>query len=243
MARDFRYLSVAAELRAELAGNGSPAGQLLASEADLATAHGVSRVTIRKALSQLKGEGLIDSRQGFGWYAIATPLRQTLAELTTIEAQISAAGRTAERRILTFAFVPAPPRPAAVLGSAGVLEFSRLNLSDNRAFARVTVWVPEALAADLSRRAVEDRPLHELLGVELGGATQTITAVGASTTDAQLLQLPEGSPLLHCERTTTDRAGTPILLSEAVFNPLVTEFVAELPALGHVEPSGLRMIG
>ena len=197
---------------------------------------------MRKALGQLKAEGLIDSRQGFGWYAIAVPLRQSLSELTTIEAQVAAAGLVARRRVLSFAFVPAPARAAHVLGVPTVLEFSRLNLADDRPFARVTVWVPEHLAADLSRRAVEHQPLYELLGIELGGATQAITAVGASEDDGELLHLPPGSPLLRCERITADRAGRAVLLSDAVFHPLVTEFVAELPALDHVEPTGLRLI-
>jgi len=242
MARDLRYLTVATALRASLAAGEYPPGQLLPSEADLAVTHAVSRVTVRKALAQLKGEGLVDSRQGFGWYAIAAPLRQSLSELTTIEAQVAAAGRVAQRRILSFAFVPAPARAAEVLGAATVLEFSRLNLADGRPFARVTVWVPDALAADLSRRAVEHQPLYELLGVTLGGATQAITAVGASPDDAALLELPVGSPLLRCERITTDLTGRAVLLSDAVFHPLVTEFVAELPALDHVEPTGLRLI-
>jgi DNA-binding GntR family transcriptional regulator len=242
MARDLRYLSVAHDLRAALSSGEYPPGQLLPSEAELAASHAVSRVTVRKALGRLKAEGLVDSRQGFGWYAIGVPLRQSLSELTTIEAQVAAAGLVPRRRVLSFAFGPAPPRAALVLGVPTVLEFSRLNLADDRPFARVTVWVPEHLAADLSRRAVEHRPLYDLLGIALGGATQVITAVGASTADAELLQLPVASPLLRCERITWDRAGRPVLLSDAVFHPLVTEFVAELPALENVEPTGLRLI-
>jgi len=242
MVRNFRYLTAADGIRAELgSGTVSPA-QLLPSEAELAAAHDVSRATIRKALGQLKTEGLIGSRQGFGWYVIAAPLRQSLSELTTIEAQVSAAGRVPERRVLSFAFVPAPARAAQILGETTVLEFSRVNLVDNLPFALVTVWVPDSLAADLSRRAVEQRPLYELLGISLGGATQTISAVGASAADADLLELPEGSPLLRCERTTMDRLGRPILLSHALFNPLVTEFVADLPAMEQVEPTGLRLV-
>ena len=240
--RELRYLTVAADIRAGFESGGYPSGQLLPSEAELAAAHCVSRVTIRKALGQLKREGLVDSRQGFGWYAAAPPLRQSLSELTTMEAQISAAGRLAERHILSFAFIAAPDRPAQVLGVETVLEFTRITLADRHPFARVTVWVPDSLASDLSRRDVEDHPLHELLGVTLGGATQTIAAVGASPADASLLNLPEGSPLLRCERTTTDGSGRPVLLSDAVFNPLVTEFVADLPSHHQVEPVGLRLV-
>lgn len=242
MARSLLYQSVAAALRLELASGEVGPGELLPTESELATAHGVSRVTIRKALGQLKREGLLDSRQGFGWFATAVPLRQSLRGLTTIEAQIAAAGMEAERRVLAFAFVTAPPRVAEVLGAATVLEFSRLNLADGRPFARVTVYVPEQLAESLSRRAVEQRPLHELLTTELGGATQTITAVGASPGDAELLGVLAGSPLLRCERVTTDVAGRPVLVSDQVFNPLVTEFVADLPAAADQEPAGLRLV-
>lgn len=242
MARDLRYLTVAGALRTALAAGIYPPGQLLPSEAELAATQAVSRVTVRKALAQLKAEGLIDSRQGFGWYTLAVPLRQSLRELTTIEAQVAAAGLIPRRRILSFAFVPAPPRAGQVLATSTVLEFTRVNLADDRPFARVTVWVPDLLAADLSRRAVEHQPLYELLGIALGGATQTITAIGASAADAELLQLPTASPVLRCERITTDRPGRAVLLSDAVFHPLMTEFVAELPALDHVEPTGLRLI-
>jgi GntR family transcriptional regulator len=242
MVRDVLYLTVAARLRAKLASGEYEPGELLPSEAAIAEDHDVSRVTVRKALAELKNDGLIDSRQGFGWYVIAVPFRQALSELTTIEAQIALAGHTARRRVLSFAFVTAPARVATVLGDRTVLEFSRVTLADDRPFARVTVWVAESLAADLSRQDVENHPLYELLGVPLGGATQTITAVAASPDDAALLALPAGSPLLRCERTTTDRAGRPVLLSDAVFNPLVTEFVADLPAADHVEPTGLRLV-
>ena len=242
MPRNLRYLTVACALRDAVTSGAYPPGRLLPSEADLALAHDVSRVTVRKALGQLKAERLINSRQGFGWYVIAAPLRQSLGELSAIEAQIVNAGRAAQRRVLSFAFVPAPPRAAEVLGAGTVLEFSRLNLADERPIARVTVWVPESLASDLSRRAVEHQPLYELLGITLGGASQTITAVAASRADAALLQLPEGSPLLHAERTTTDGTGRAVLLSEAVFNPLVTEFVADLAAVEQIEPTGLRLI-
>jgi GntR family transcriptional regulator len=242
MARDVLYLTVASRLRERLAAGGYRPGQLLPSEADLANDEGVSRVTARKALAQLRNEGLIDSRQGFGWYVLAPPFRQALSELTTIEDQIALAGHQPRRRVISFAFAPAPPHVQSVLGAVSVLEFSRVNLADDQPFARVTVWVAASLAADLSRQDVERRPLYELLDVRLGGATQIISAVAASPEDAALLALPIGSPLLRCERTTTDTRGRAVLLSDAVFNPLVTEFVADLPAVDHVEPAGLRLV-
>ena len=37
-------------------------------------------------------------------------------------------------------------------------------------------------------------------------------------------------------------AGDAVLLSEAVFNPLLTELVVDLPPTGEAEPTGLRLV-
>lgn len=113
---------------------------------------------------------------------------------------------------------------------------------DGQPFAIATVWVRADLAAGVSPRALEERPLSEQLGVTLGGATQTITAVSAAEEDAELLHVPSAAPLLRIERTTSDAGGGPVLRSVALYNPLLTELVAELPpVLDEAEP-GLRLI-
>jgi GntR family transcriptional regulator len=234
--RELRYLTVADELRRRVGAR--EFGRLLPSESELAAEHRVSRVTVRKALAELKREGVVDSRQGFGWYAVAPPLRQSLRDLTTLERQIRAAGREPSREILRLARLPTPPRLRQVLGPGLVLEIERVERLDRQPFATATVWVRADAASRVTRRSLERRPLSDQLTVALGGATAAITAVAASKHEAKLLRVPNGAPLLRCERTTTDTAGRPVLRSEAVYNPLVTEFGAELPpALG----DGLRL--
>jgi GntR family transcriptional regulator len=242
MPRELRYLRIAAELRRLVTGGEFPPGRLLPSESELAEEHGASRVTIRKALAQLKHDGIIDSRQGFGWYVVGAPLRQSLSDLTTIERQIRAAGREPSRELVRFAFTPTPPTLTAVLTTESVLEVTRVDRIDGQPFATATVWVRADLAAGLSPRALERRPLSEQLGVQLGGATQTITAVSATKQDTGLLGVPKGAPLLRVERTTWDADGRPILRSEARYNPLLTELVADLPPAMHDIEPGLRLI-
>ncbi|MDQ1372810.1 MAG: GntR family transcriptional regulator [Actinomycetota bacterium] len=220
-----------------------PAGRLLPSEAELSADYDASRVTIRKALDTLRDEGLVDSRQGFGWFGAGDPVRQALGRLGTIEEQLEASGATAERRILDFGFVKAPKRAREILGDDTVLRVRRLNLADGEPFARVTVWAPERFGHGLSRADVEARSFYELLPVEVGGATQTIGAAGASAADAALLDVPAGSPVLRCERVTTDPAGRPLLVSEFVFPAHRTEFVVDLPSVdASIAPSGLRLV-
>lgn len=241
--RELRYQAIAEDLRRRVEAREFGAGQLLPSESDLSAHYDASRVTVRRALEELRTAGLVDSRQGFGWFIAADPVRQTLGRLGTIEAQLSASGITPERRILEFGFVKATARVRAVLDAETVLRVRRLNLADGQPFAVVTVWAPEALGAVLSRADVERSSFYELVPVALGGAVQTIGAAAASNAMSALLEVPAGSPVLRCERVTSGVDGVPVLLSEHIFPGLRTEFVVDLPnADPSIAPSGLRLV-
>ena len=171
------------------------------------------------------------------------PLLQHLDALGTIEGQLERRGVRPERRVIEFDFRAAPARVAKVLGTDQVLRVKRLNLADDTPFAVVTVWCPAELGHHLSRRDVESHPFYELLGVALRGATQTIGADSVDGADATLLGVPAGSPVLRCERITTDTHGRAVLMSEHVFPARRTEFVVELPqAEPSIVPSGLRLV-
>jgi GntR family transcriptional regulator len=90
--REIRYRAIADELRRRVEAGEFAAGRTLPSESELSAAYEASRVTIRKALELLRDEGLVDARQGFGWFAAVDPLRQSLGRLGTIEAQLADSG-------------------------------------------------------------------------------------------------------------------------------------------------------
>jgi GntR family transcriptional regulator len=239
--RHIRYQEIAQELRERALA--APAGSVLASEADLSTEFGASRVTVRRALEVLRDEGLLAARQGFGWFVATEPVPQSLQSLATIESHVEGVGKLSERKIEEFAYEEAPALVRQVLGVAEVLRVKRVNLADGEPFAVVTVWCPAHLGSHLSRRDVERRPFYELLDVALRGATQTIAADLVDPDDARLLGVPAGSPILRCRRVTTDRTGQPVLMSEHVFPAHRTEFVVDLPqAEPSMTPIGLRIV-
>ena len=234
---------IAEDLRGRLQSGDLSSSRLLPSESELSQQYAASRVTVRRALEELRAEGLVDSRQGFGWFVAVDPLRQSLGRLGTIERQLADEGVVSTRRVLDFRFVAAPPRARQILGCDTVLRVRRLNLADGEPFALVTVWCPDELGAELSRADIERSSFYELIAVPLGGAVQTIGAAAAGSSEADLLGVPVGSPLLRCERTTRSVDGHPVLLSEHVFPAHLTEFEVDLP---HVEasiaPTGLRLV-
>ncbi len=242
--RRIRYQSIAEDVRRRIVDGELQPGVLLPSESELSGRYSVSRVTVRRALEALRGDGLIDSRQGFGWFVATDPLRQELRELGTMESQLRAVGMSSERRILSFSFVTAPPAVAQTLRDDEVLEVRRLNLADGQPFAVVTVWCPARLGAQLSRSDVERSSFLEQLPVEIGGASQTIGARAASEETAKLLDIPVGSPLLVADRVTRSADGATVLISRHEFAAHRTEFVVELPAAvaSGLGPAGLRVV-
>lgn len=214
-------MAIADDLRAQIRSGARAAGSVLPSEADLAGSYGVSRVTVRKALEVLRGEELVDARQGFGWFVPADRVRQTLGPLSTIEAELEGQGRSPVRKVLSFRFTDLDGG-----GDGGeVLEVVRVNLADGHPFALVTVWCPAEIGRRLSRDDVESSTFYDLLPVPVAGATQTIRAAAADERDAEVLGVPVGSPLLVAERVSRDADGNPLLRSEHRFPAHLTEFV------------------
>jgi GntR family transcriptional regulator len=241
--RPIRYRIIADDLRDRIADGEFHLGSVLPSEADLSANYEASRVTVRRALEALRLDGLVESRQGFGWLVAADPVRQDLTRLATLDGQLGAAGVRSERRIVSFGFRRTPAQVKDFLSGRSVLEVVRLHLADGLPFARVTVWCREDIGATLSRDDVARSAFLEQLPVQLGGATQTIGADAASAADAELLDVPVGSPVLVAERVTRDAAGDVVLVSEHVFPAHLTRFVVELPAdHGVLEPTGLRIV-
>jgi GntR family transcriptional regulator len=239
-----RYLDLADALRERIVAGAVGKSGALASEADLAREYGASRVTVRRALDQLRSEGLVTSRRGAGWFAAVDPVRQPLGRVTTVEAAVEAAGATPGRRVLSFGFVdaPGPVASALQLGADGeVLRVERLNLADDRPFAVVEVYVRGDLGADVSRADVEHSPFYDLLplrGVELASVHQTILAEVAGARVARLLDADAGSALLVARRVTFDRSGAAVLYSEhrypAERTTLEIDFALNVGVLEHV---------
>lgn len=230
--REIRYRTIAADLRRQIVGGELAAGAVLPSEAELAGSYDVSRVTVRKALEVLRDDGLVASRQGYGWFVDGDTVRQSLGALSTIEGQLTEQGRVPQRRVVSFGF------------DRDHLVVVRVNLADGLPFALVTVWCPAELGSSLSRDDVESATFYELLPVDFDHATQTIGAALADDRDAELLEVPVGSPMLVVERRSVSTDDVEVLRSEHRFPAHLTEFVVDLPFQEGAElsPAGLRLV-
>src|SRR5271170_8049378 len=120
------YLQVARHLRGLIARGVLRPEAPLPAERELAEKLNVSRVTLRKALQELAGDGLIDQRPRAGTYIRRIHVEQALSVLTGFTEDMQSRGLDPASRWLSRATGPATPEETMALGLAAGDTVSRL---------------------------------------------------------------------------------------------------------------------
>jgi GntR family transcriptional regulator len=211
----------------------------LPGEQTLAAEMGVSRVTLRRALASLEGDGVIDRRRGAGTFLNASgkpaPITVDLADALS---QLAAMGASTQVRLLGFGYEEAPADVAGALGlprGAMVQRSLRCRLLNEQAFSYLVAYVPEAIGRAFSREDLAGRPLLSLLeraGCQVDHATQDLGAELAGPDAAQALGVDMGAPLISLTRTIFDADGAGLQHLRALYRPDLYRFRMELVRAG-----------
>ena len=214
-------------------------GARLPTENELAEFHGVSRVTVRRALGELARERLIERRRSAGTRVIyrSSPAPMT-ADISGVLANLAEMGRRTAVKLLSFDYVPAEGAVAQALGAGGyeLLQRSvRVRSVDDVPFSYLTTHVPESVSVTFSKQELASRPLLELLeraGVKVERARQRISAGLASRDVAEALDVRSGSPLIELVRVVYDQAGRGVEHLHALYRPDRYTFEIDLARSG-----------
>ncbi len=231
-------------LRDRILSGAAAYGTKLATENDLAEIHGVSRVTVRRALGELERERLIERRRSAGTRVIYRPSPAPMtADISGVLANLADMGRRTAVRLLSFDYVPAEGAVAEALGArpAEMLQRAvRVRSVDGQPFSYLTTHVPESLSLTYSRQDLASRPLLDLIdraGVTVDRARQRISAVLAGPDAATALGVHSGSPLIELVRVVLDRNGRGVEHLHALYRPDRYAFEIDLVRSG--EAAGL----
>jgi GntR family transcriptional regulator len=201
-------------------------GARLPNENDLALAHRVSRVTVRRALGELQREHLIERRRSAGTHVVyRAPPARMMADISGVLANLADMGRSTKVQLLSFAYVKAGGPAAEALGAGDheLLQRSvRVRSVDGLPFSYLLAHVPERIGVTFSGKELAARPLLELLersGVKVERATQRISAGLAAPDVARALGVETGSPLIELVRTVYDRDGRGVEHLYALYRP------------------------
>jgi GntR family transcriptional regulator len=227
------------QLQDEIARGVYPIGAVLPAEQKLALALNVSRVTVRRAMDALHGDGLITRRAGAGTTVRDTGAAPSMAaDFTTLMPQIVKMGQSTTARLLSFSYGVAPTVVAAAMKlgpQARVQTAVRLRLIEGQAFSHLTTYVPETIAENYTEAELATSPLFRLLersGVVVETADQSVSATLASPDVAELLGLSVGAPLLSLNRVVRDAEGQGVEYLAALYRPDMFRLEMSLSRVG-----------
>ena len=206
------------------------ADEALPPERDLAEEFGVSRITVRKALDTLVGEGLLTRRQGAGTF-VAARVEKNFSKLSSFSEDMLSRGRRPESVWLSRSSGAVTPEESLTLGlspGALVYRFNRIRYADGAPMAVEYSTVPGfCLPSEL---AVEES-LYEALDKNSSRpvrALQRLRAVLFTGERARLLSVGDGSPGLLIERRGFLRDGQVVEFTQSYYRGDAYDFVAEL---------------
>lgn len=182
-------------------------GDMLPSENELCHLYGMTRPTVRQALSTLLNDGYITKHQGKG--SIVQQKSREIGILS-ISGTTSAVGdRNLKTRIIVKpVLIPWPDNfifsLSEIEAESGCIYLERLRLLDEEPIFYDISYIANINLPRITSRQFENRSLFKILRVhyhiEIKGGEQRIKAIPASEKISRFLKLKKGAPVLHLER-------------------------------------------
>ncbi|WP_394076612.1 phosphonate metabolism transcriptional regulator PhnF [Xanthobacter albus] len=218
------WRQIAERLEADIAAGRWQPGERLPVEAELATAFGVNRHTLRRALAALAEAGLIEATAGRGTFVKAPPLRYPIGPRTRFSEIVSAEGRWPFGRFLGAHVEPADAEAArelAVAEGTPVLRIESIHEADGVPISYGTAWFVAARCPDLDLVYAATGSLTRALatlGIEDFRRRETrITARPANGREMELLSIAAGRSVIVLERVDVEPNGRPLQWGRSSF--------------------------
>jgi GntR family transcriptional regulator len=191
-------------------------GSAIPNEEELCAEFGVSRITVRRAVTDLETSGLLVKRHGRGTFVSAhLPPPRPSATLGLLDSLSRSASET-EVEVLSVEAVEPPvdiARQLDLVPGVAAVHAVRLRRRAGSPVMVTEAWVPESVGRSVTRRELQKRALYEILiaqGVRFGRVVQEITAVAATPFYAEQLGAELASPLIKVTRLLYDTRRRPV---------------------------------
>jgi GntR family transcriptional regulator len=191
------------------------------SEREYSEDLGVSRMTVRRAITELVNEGLLERRHGSGTYVATPKVTYEADELANYIEAMRNRNIATVSQLLEFGQVVASRRLADYLKieiGKPIYRVSILRLANRVPVILERVFVSCERCPGLEEWDLEKSSVHDLLTevyhIEPGRISQTVEAVVAADTVAQQLRVEEGFPLLMLSRIIYDHGQEPVEYSQ-----------------------------
>ncbi len=226
------YHQVAEQLERSITEGVLKPGDRIVNEVALADRLGLSRPTMRQAISTLVDKGLLVRKRGVGTQVVQSQIRRSV-ELTSLHDDLLAGGRAPHTLVRRLELIESDDSTARQLQlSAGdpVWAIERVRLVGDEPLALMHNVLPASLV-DLTSADLSVTGLYAQLrasGVHVRVAHQTIGSRRATSLEAKLLNERRGDPLLTMSRTAFDDNGRAVESGSHLYRPALYSFEVTL---------------
>lgn len=206
-----KYYQLASILRERIHQGELKAHESIPSERQLEEIYSVSRTTIRQAIDLLVRQGYLYREHGRGTFVSPQKLQKAVSELTSFSEDMKRRGLVPGQKILDIGMVHPPEKVLQRLelppDYGELLRIERLRLGNKEPMGLQTSYLVLPKGETVSRADVEKygsiyQMVQEMFHLIPTEADETLEVTVATPYEAELLQIPPGSPLLLSERTT-----------------------------------------
>jgi GntR family transcriptional regulator len=198
-------------------------GDRLPSESELCRHYGLSRVTVRQAITSLVDEGMLHRQQGRGTYVLAARIAEPLMEPDHFLLGGFDSAESGAISVFSAETVPAADWIAQKLGilpGEQVHKIRKVLTPDGERAAFRTTFLPRRLVPSLLETDLTPPIpvlLESLYGLRPAAADEGIEFITADEFRAKMLRVPVGDPLILVERLIYLGTGEAIELSRAYY--------------------------
>src|SRR6201996_9235259 len=229
------YSRVETVLASEIADGDLKAGDQLPTEDSLIARFEVSRITVRRAIQNLVGRGLVEIRRGKGTFVATPKITQELTELGGLEEDLHPLGPKPTARVISKKIVTADTTVASHLAltkGERVVRIHRVRLANGVPISFDETYLPLEIGKKIITNNLKIEPIFSLLerkyGVPLIEAEYKLEAVAAEVEVAAALRVKQGSPIFRIERTSYSTGNLPVDYEKLHYRGDLVRFVTRL---------------
>lgn len=204
-------------------GEWSP-GAPIPSENEMSSENGVSRMTARNVVTKLVQEGLLFRIPGKGTFVCEPKIEAKSLFYAGIREQLERLGYEVSTKLLDVHTAKAGKELAHILKidhNDKVYVIKRLRSVKGKPLSLHTSYIPVGLAPNLEQQNLADEQLCSILSNEYNlnreRIYETLESIAADQSEAELLDIPVGHPLLLLQDTIVNQQTIPFEYAKVIF--------------------------
>ncbi len=233
------YIKLKEEIQQSIEKGELVPGDRLPSERDLAEAKGLSRMTVRQALTELVAAGALYREQGRGTFVSARKMQQR--NISSFSETVRMRGFNPGTRVLDFALVrpPADIAQRLMLPDSEVYRALRLRLADTTPVAVEEVFIPLHICPGLKRDDLSGSLYHlmtETFGHRISSADSSVSALLPGARHQAYLGIARNMPILKVNSLYYSSSGTTLYYERAVYRTDMYEYNIRISTQPVIQP-------